>query len=397
MDNDFLNIEPEDLDDLELPPVTPPPPTAAGELLVIGSDDLTDLPLPAAKAPSAAARRGEYFGSAPPTLTPGASYGVKSSLGSSAVATWGVLQLALAGALGGFLAWAVVEPFTQDGPKMATDLAGILLEMAVFGACLGGLIGAALGCVEGISTRVPEKLWRGLGWGLLIGGGGGALGGVVGQLLYGGLGAGLRGNLLGQIMLRAIAWGLVGVCVGLSQGAHSGSGRKLVNGLVGGAIGGFVGGLLFDPISMIAQALIGGHGAHAGLASRLIAMTVLGLCSGAAIGLVEELRKEAWLIVVQGPLQGKQFILYRPLTTLGSSPKCDLCLIKDSTLRPQHAVLQQEGQGHVLFSAPESVTLVNGRRVSRQRLTSGDVISLGQTALEYRVKTLPLGPGGGLS
>ncbi len=397
---DEINIEPEDLNDLPEPPL--PAATEPGEMLVIESEDLVNLPPPptpqtkeshSAHAPAAwaPASGAEAYPPAEPVGQYGGVSQPKGSLGLMQVAGWGLLHLALAGAIGGFLAWACAEPMTNDQDQ-GGDLVTMLLHMAGFGALLGGLIGAALGSVEGVSARVARKALQGAGLGLLIGGAGGALGGLFGQLLYGSwVGGGTsRGpfGLLGQIAIRAIAWGLVGVFIGLGQGAYGATPRKLLNGLLGGAIGGFAGGLLFDPISGVVQMLVPATGPHAGWLSRVVAMVVTGLCTGGAVGLVQELRKEAWLIVAAGPLVGKQFILYRPTTTLGSSPKADICLLKDPGILPLHASLQQSGAGHLLVTTPEAPVAVNGRLFARGHLRNGDMIGLGRTVLEYRLKAI---------
>lgn len=394
-----INIESEDLDDLPEPPL--PAAAPAGELLVIDSDDLLDVePV----SPSPARERGpggeaaplpagtfasQAFGSPVDAAAPGDLAG-KPALGFAHVAARGLLSLALAGALGAFVAWAVLEPFTTDRP-VALDPVTILLHMAAAFAVLGGLIGAALGSVEGLSAGVVDKALRGLGLGLVIGGAGGALGGLFGQLLYGSLVHGAQEPLFFRIAVRTIAWALVGVFVGLGQGAPGATPRKLINGLLGGLLGGLAGGLLFDPISITVQFFVSSEGAHAGWLSRLVAMVVTGLATGAAIGLVQELRKEAWLIVAAGPLVGKQFILYRPTTTVGSSPKADICLLRDPGLQPLHLTLQQVAAAHLLLASPESLVALNGRPTTRHHLHNGDMIGLGSTVLEYRLKTLPPG------
>jgi len=374
------------LEDLDEPGKEGESGPAAGDddLLVIEPEDLEGVePLPSVPT---------SYPAAPPLSSPpfGPAVGpaLKSTLGLTQFAGWSLIHLALAGAAGGFLAWAFSEPFTNDleggGPLLI-----VLLSMTAFGAFLGGMIGAALGSVEGITGRVVEKALRGAGLGLLIGGAGGAVGGLIGQVLYGALGGGgERYGLMMQVVVRGLAWALVGAGVGLGQGAMTATSRKLINGLIGGAIGGLVGGLLFDPISLVLSLITTGAGPHGGWLSRMVAMTVMGACTGVAIGLVEELRKEAWLIIVQGPLVGKQFILYRSPTVIGSSPKADICLLKDPAIRPQHLVLQQAGEGHLLLASPEAMVAVNGRPVTRQRLRSGDVIGLGQTVLEYRLRAV---------
>jgi hypothetical protein len=157
--------------------------------------------------------------------------------------------------------------------------------------------------------------------------------------------------------------------------------KKIINGLVGGAIGGFIGGMLFDPIGVV-MAL---SASNPGLVSRLLALIVIGAASGAAIGLIEELRKEAWLVITGGPLTGKQFILYNATTTIGSSPKCDIALLKDQMIAPQHCVIEITGAQHMLRDlGTQTGTAVNGRPIQRHPLRKGDVIQIGQTTLEYQ-------------
>jgi hypothetical protein len=386
---DEINIESEDLSDLPEPAAPASSvadgrepsvadgrePSVAEELLVIETTDLEDAePLPAAEADADDALPG------------------KDGLGRGQVAGWGLMNLALAGAIGGCLAWAAHEPFSNDLSREVGGWLSDVLRMTLLGATFGGLIGAALGSVEGASAGVAGKALKGAGLGLLVGGAGGVLGGICGQLLwvYGRLHGGEWGSpFLRQVLLRAFSWGLIGVFIGLGQGAQGATPRKLLNGIIGGALGGFVGGFLFDPLSVTIHRLMNTVGPHSGWLSRLVAMTVTGLCTGAAVGLVQELRKEAWLLVTAGPLSGKQFILYRPTTTLGSSPQADICLLKDPGLLPQHLVLQQAPTGHVLVATPEARVALNAHATTHHHLHNGDLIGLGNTVLEYRLKAIP--------
>ncbi len=303
-----------------------------------------------------------------------------------------VLLMAIAGMTGGFLAWAVMEPFITD-EATRVELIAALVEMAGFGAVLGGMIGLALGSLEGIVTGVWEKAMIGGGLGLVIGGGGGAVGGVAGQIAYGafggGEGVGSFSAIILQIAVRAFAWALVGLFIGLGQGAMMRASQKIINGLIGGAIGGFVGGLLFDPISLIFGGILAGlTGEVSGWLSRLVGMSVLGLSTGAAIGMVEEVRKEAWLTIVAGPLKGKQFIIYRSSTIIGSSPKADISLVKDPQVAAEHARIDCEGNRCVLVDLGVGRTAVNDRLVTRQQLRDGDYVTIGQTVLRYETRAI---------
>ena len=86
--------------------------------------------------------------------------------------------------------------------------------------------------------------------------------------------------------------------------------------------------------------------------------------------------------MVGGPLTGKQFIIYNQLTTIGSSPRCDIMLLKDPQIAAEHCVIEVAGSNYQVRDMGAG-TLVNGRAVQRQVLHSGDVIQVGSTALEY--------------
>jgi len=374
-EEEILEISAEDLQE-------PLPPVESGEdtILVIEPEDLADVPdLPQSAAPvSDYPPVAEAVG--PPTVKKGVLAG--GLIGSM------VLQMAIAGAVGGFLAWAIQEPFISDYSVRQGTLV-ILASMAGFGAVLGGLIGLALGSVEGIASRVGEKAVIGGLLGLAIGGVGGALGGLLGQIVYGAMGGGdPRGNIILQIGIRAFAWGVVGLFVGLGQGVMMRAPRKIVNGLIGGAIGGLVGGFLFDPLSVVATVIAHVAGASVGgELSRMVGMTIMGACAGLAIGLVEEIRKEAWLTIVAGPLTGKQFIIYRSPTIIGSSPKADICLSKDTAVAPEHASVEMAGSRYILSHLAGEATLINRRLISRQVLRDGDNIQVGATVLQYSTRT----------
>jgi hypothetical protein len=375
--SDDIDLSLDDLDEEPLPPA-PAVSAPAGDMLVITGDDLlevSDEPPPAAY-PSAAAP-GAYpgvEGGAYANLPKGKKGIVPALVGSM------LLHMLIAGAIGGFLAWAINEPLTTDQAGRATA-SEVFLSSLIFFAITGGAIGLFLGGVEGVSSANMRKAAIGGAIGLGIGAVGGGLAGILGQAAYGILGG--RGDQLTilQMFARTVGWTIAGIFVGLGQGVSGRSFKKIINGIVGGAIGGFIGGMLFDPIGVVFAL----SASNPGLVSRLVALVVIGAASGAAIGLIEELRKEAWLVITGGPLTGKQFILYNAMTTIGSSPKCDIALLKDQSIAPQHCVIEVSGPQHTIRDlGTQTGTAVNGRPVQRQPLRRGDIIQIGQTTLEYQ-------------
>ena len=85
-----------------------------------------------------------------------------------------------------------------------------------------------------------------------------------------------------------------------------------------------------------------------------------------------------------GPLAGKEFVLFKSPTVLGSSPKCEIYLFKDADVDPRHAQIRRTGSRHEIVDlGSRTGTLVNGRRVQRAVLQDGDQLVVGQTVLEY--------------
>ncbi|NLN75496.1 MAG: FHA domain-containing protein [Armatimonadetes bacterium] len=359
MSNDKIEISFDDEDEQPKP---------REKKLIITSDDLLNVPDP---QPLAAQKPVGFDAPADSYM----QYQKKPS--ASAVSGHSIMQGAIAGLIGGFLAWAVTEPLFGDNVA-SSNFVSIIVKMGFFGGLIGGLIGGCLGAADGVVSGVAEKAFKAGAIGLGIGMGGGFLGGVFGQIVYGALLQSGEPGLGTYMVARTIGWSVVGVFVGLGQGVGRGSGKRVTNGLLGGLAGGFIAGILFDPISVLFAT---------GLLSRLFGITILGAAAGLAVGLVEEMRKQAWLSIVKGPLAGKQFILYEQRTRIGSSPKCEISLVKDPQVMPEHIAIDNHGSSFSL-SALMGQALVDGRPVHQTRLQAGNMITLGSTSLLFEEKAI---------
>jgi hypothetical protein len=314
-----------------------------------------------------------------------------------------IFYTATAGALGALLGWGLVEPFwgerqmaqIRDFQQLGWFVAmTVLLEIATAGGAA-----AAIGAVEGAVSRNWSRALVGAMIGLGIGAAGAVVlffpCGMIYNLLCSG--AGIigdapqvggrydlnRANMMGQVawlVARALAWAPIGVVVGLGPAIQMRSKKLAFNGIIGGLIGAFLGGLLFNPLYQIFK------GDEAWL-SRAFGFAVIGVGTGAMIGLVENLAKSAWLHVRAGALEGKQFILYKNPTVLGSSPKCEIFLFKDEEIEPKHAAIHQYGNRYEIedLDSPAG-TFVNGRKITRQPLKNGDRIYIGETVLDFSEK-----------
>src|SRR5207237_942525 len=116
--------------------------------------------------------------------------------------------------------------------------------------------------------------------------------------------------------------------------------------------------------------------------SRAVGFALIGVAAGVAIGIVESALKDRWLYVASGPLAGKQFILYKPVTAIGSSQQCDIYLFKDNSIQPQHARI--ELRGAQTFIQAQGPIFVSGQPTRSRALQSGDLVQIGRYAFHFR-------------
>ena len=218
----------------------------------------------------------------------------------------------------------------------------------------------------------------------LIGSGLGALGGLIISLfinrIYQALGGGqAESTILQQIFARAVGWGLLGAFIAIAPGIVMKSGKKFALGLIGGLIGGIIGGILFDPICNIFGTV--------GFA-RLINIVGLGVGAAVATAFLENVAKQGWLKVASGLIAGKQFILYRNPTIIGSSPKSEIYLFKDPQISPKHAAINNRNGEFLITSIENSAVFVNDRQILQEKLKTGDRIRIGNTTFIFEAKIL---------
>ena len=279
--------------------------------------------------------------------------------------------------MGALAGWGICEPFFVD--SHTRNPAGrnfLILPLVVMFTCLG------LGVAESIVERSAKKaLIRGL-LGLALG------------LVFGFIFDWIANHVLrhrhGNHSLRwasqtskesrrsgwfaALPGPYSVLPAGIVYGLVDRSGTKTKYGIFGGLIGAGLGGMVFDPISFLTST--------GGASAALLVLRLLGLATGVAIGIVESALKDRWLYVASGPLAGKQFILYKPITTIGSSQSSDIYLFKDTSILPQHGVI--ELRGAQTFIRSDGPVFVSGAPARNRALQSGDLIQIGRYAFHFR-------------
>ncbi len=348
------------------------PPENKDKSIKITLDDLANVSIPEAGALLPAvqtAGRAKVYGSINEASDPQAQ--VAEEKGSFLLQGW--FYLGAAGLLGATLGWAICEPWFSDGPDRRVWQSCALTALVVTLQCV------AFAISESIVERSPKKaLIRG---GLAI-----PLGVILGVVIS--FGAGLVFVITTGIVAemgvqtarnpafwiaRGVAWMVLGVAAGATYGIVGMSAKKAYYGILGGVIGAGLGGMLFDPIALATKG---------GAPSRGVGFALLGLATGVAMGLVESALKDRWLYVTAGPLAGKQFILYKPRTIVGSDQKCDIYLFKDSNIAKEHAIVELAGSRIMLRAIGD--TYVNGQPVRQQVLMTGAVVQIGRYAFRYQ-------------
>jgi pSer/pThr/pTyr-binding forkhead associated (FHA) protein len=117
-----------------------------------------------------------------------------------------------------------------------------------------------------------------------------------------------------------------------------------------------------------------------------VAILAIGVITGVGTGLIENAAKLGWLKVIEGLIAGKQFILYRNPSFIGSSPQCEIYLFRDNQVLRRHAALHMVPGGYEIEDLGTQRTLVNNRAVRRLRLHSGDRIQIGRTRFAFHEK-----------
>lgn len=289
--------------------------------------------------------------------------------GSILLQAW--FYLGIAGLLGAGLAWAMAEPAFVDGggsrwgniwimPMVVTlqcvgfAIAESIVERSAKKALVRGLLALPLGVVLAfVFDFAAEIIFR------------------IAVAMAAGAGAQSFRNPAFWVA-RGIGWMVFGAAGGVVYGIVGQSSKKTLYGVLGGVLGAGIGGMVFDPIVMVTKG---------GATSRAVGFMLLGMATGIAIGLVESALKDRWLYVTAGPLAGKQFILYKARTLIGSDQKCDIYLFKDPNVLGQHAVVEITGTRVQLRALGPAY--VSGQPTKLQVLQTGNSVQIGRYAFRY--------------
>jgi hypothetical protein len=284
----------------------------------------------------------------------------------------GWFYLGVAGLLGAVIPWALCEPWIiEDRIGWAHFL---LIPLIVMFLCLG--FGVAESIVERSLRKALLRAALIVPLGLVFG----FVFERIANVIYNiGLGIAFELGVRSPTnpvtwIARGIGWMVFGVAAGIVYGLVDRSAKKGRYGALGAVIGAGIGGIIFNPIYAVSRPSV----------SRGIGFALFGLATGVAMGVVESALKDRWLYVAGGPLAGKQFILYKPVTTIGGNQQSDIYLFKDNSILPQHGMIQMRGSQTILQAI--GPVFVSGQPIRTRVLQSGDLIQIGRYAFHFREK-----------
>lgn len=307
----------------------------------------------------------------------------------------------LAGAIAGLLAWGLTDATGWFSGLLNSR--HVLIGPSIPGYGFYLLYGALFGLILGLLLGVVESMWldsrRQAGLLLALSGltgfVGGGLGLHIGQSVWGMLApsnpeaaAGSPGLFFTTLFARALGYALVGGLVGAALGASRRSAVMARQGAFGGLIGGFLGGLVFEILEQLTSTPS---------LSRLAALAATGALIGFFVGLVQTLFKQAWIRVILGRNEGKEYLIAKPITEIGRSELADIGLFGDPQIAPIHAVIESlpaQNRHRLRHVAGQSrtgetyaPTIVNGQPVTAEQwLADGDTLQIGRRTLQFHEK-----------
>ncbi len=273
---------------------------------------------------------------------------------------------------------AYMDDFNGDEDKAKAALAqvsrtGTALWSAVIALFVGLFLGIGEGIYYGSSKNAVVYGLIGAGVSLAIG----FISGYLAQWMYGEAISDSSGDFAAAFV-RGVGWAIMGLGVGVAVGLIKPEKKRILFCSLGGLVGAFVGGFLFNYVcDIIPEDTV----------ARGVAIVVMGILIGLGVGLLEQFAKSAWLKVIRGEFEGKEYIVFAGTTSIGNNSKNTIVLFKDKLVGPHHCDIKLEGSKYVLTDCGTPMgTIVNGQRTNRHILRQGDAIAIGNSVLVFNTK-----------
>ncbi len=102
------------------------------------------------------------------------------------------------------------------------------------------------------------------------------------------------------------------------------------------------------------------------------------------------LTSETKWTVISGPMSGSVRLMNSASFFIGRSPECEFVIVSDPKCSRKHARIESGPQGCEVESLTEkNFVLVNGKEISKALLHDGDVLTIGDTKVQFNLTSLP--------
>jgi len=268
--------------------------------------------------------------------------------------------------------------FDGDEDKFGDIIGGITRTgTGIWAAIIALFVGLFLGIGEGVFYGSKEKAVKYA----LIGAGisivAGFISGYLAQMMYAKMITDSASDFTAAFV-RGLGWALMGLGIGAAVGLIKPEKKRILFCSLGGLVGAFIGGFLFNYVCNIIPNDI---------AARGIAIVIMGALIGLGVGLLEQFAKQAWLKVIRGEFEGKEYLVFAGTTSIGNNGKNTIVLFKDKLVAPHHCDIVLEGSKYVVVDQGSTLgTVVNGMKTTRHVLKQGDAIAIGNSVLVFNTK-----------
>lgn len=273
---------------------------------------------------------------------------------------------------------AYSDKYDGDEDKLGDAIATVTRTgTALWSAVIALFIGLFLGIGEGVYYGSKEKAVKyaliGAGVSLAIG----FVSGYLAQWMYSGL-LGDDPADFTAAFVRGLGWAIMGLGIGVAVGLIKPEKKRILFCSLGGLVGAFVGGFLFNYVCKVIPNDV---------VARGVAIVIMGILIGVGVGLLEQFAKAAWLKVIRGEFEGKEYLVFAGTTSIGNNGKNTIVLFKDKLVGPHHCDITLDGSKYVLTDCGTPMgTIVNGQKVARHILRQGDAIAIGNSVLVFNTK-----------
>ncbi len=183
----------------------------------------------------------------------------------------------------------------------------------------------------------------------------------------------------GSMLVLVGAWVVIGGLTGAVAGIEDGTTRA-INGLVGGLSGGLLGGLCFAALSGDFRVT-----EESSFLSQLAGYTATAIGIGLGVGLTERLTRSAWLVAIDGPQAGREFILYHQRSAVGIADDCEVYLGPDPAVAARHAELTRTDDRIEVWPVDGAVS-VDRRPFDGGPVENGSVLHIGGSYLRVELR-----------